>query len=203
MSIVNLLSSFHGNSGASEDDVANAEIALGFKLPVDCRQFMKGMDGGEGFIGEGSYLMLWSVRELAALNVDYETSLYCPGVVLIGSSGGGEAFGMDRFDGDMRFIRVPFIGMSRSLIEVESTSFEGFLESIGESDEDEFYERHGEELRGMEIYELHPVILGGSPNDPSNRTAVTRAQHIQLVRYWNREIQQIQEQESHGLSDSQ
>lgn len=39
---------------------------------------------------------------------------------------------------------------------------------------------------GMEIFEIHPVILGGSPTNPANKTALTRVQHIEAVRYWNR-----------------
>ncbi len=41
---------------------------------------------------------------------------------------------------------------------------------------------------GMEIFEIKPVILGGSPTDPENKIALTRQQHIQAVNYWNRVI---------------
>lgn len=198
MSMENVLLSFQGRAGASVDDVADAEKALGITLPMDYKQFMMSMDGGDGFIGEGSYLTLWSVRELAEFNADYETALYCPGVVVIGSSGGGEAFGIDRQDGEMKFIRVPFVGMSRSLIEVESASFEGFLMSIGESSDEETNERGGEELRGKELFQIHPVIIGGSPHDPSNVVVLTKEQHVQAVRYWNREIKLLREQETRG-----
>jgi hypothetical protein len=40
-------------------------------------------------------------------------------------------------------------------------------------------------LAGKEIYEIKPVILGGSPTDPANKTILTRQQHIEAVRYWN------------------
>jgi hypothetical protein len=43
-------------------------------------------------------------------------------------------------------------------------------------------------FKGMEIFEVRPVILGGSPTDPRNKTALTRKQHIEAVRYWNRII---------------
>ena len=41
-----------------------------------------------------------------------------------------------------------------------------------------------------EIFEIHPVILGGNPTDPANKTILTRAQHIEAVRYWNKIIRQ-------------
>jgi hypothetical protein len=41
---------------------------------------------------------------------------------------------------------------------------------------------------GKEIFEIQPVILGGSPTDPANKTFLTRQQHIEAVRYWNKVI---------------
>jgi hypothetical protein len=37
-----------------------------------------------------------------------------------------------------------------------------------------------------ELFEIKPIILGGDPVDPANKIWVTRAQHIELVRYWNK-----------------
>lgn len=44
---------------------------------------------------------------------------------------------------------------------------------------------------GKEIFEVQPVILGGSPTDPTNKTILTREQHIEVVRYWNNQIRQL------------
>jgi len=44
---------------------------------------------------------------------------------------------------------------------------------------------------GKEIFEIQPVILGGSPTAPSNKTVLTREQHIKAVVYWNREIRRL------------
>jgi len=52
------------------------------------------------------------------------------------------------------------------------------------------------ELRGLEIFDIHPVILGGSATDIANKIALTRSQHIQTVRYWNQEIKRLREQQS-------
>jgi hypothetical protein len=38
---------------------------------------------------------------------------------------------------------------------------------------------------GREIFEIHPIILGGNPTDPSNKVLLTREEHIKAVRYWN------------------
>lgn len=44
---------------------------------------------------------------------------------------------------------------------------------------------------GKEIFEIQPVILGGSPTHPANKTILTREQHIDAVRYWNRVIRDL------------
>jgi hypothetical protein len=46
-------------------------------------------------------------------------------------------------------------------------------------------------LAGKEIYEIKPVILGGSPTDPANKAILTRQQHIEAVRYWNSVIRDL------------
>lgn len=48
-------------------------------------------------------------------------------------------------------------------------------------------------LAGMEIFEITPVILGGSPTDPANKTILTRQQHIEAVRYWNKIVKELRE----------
>ena len=42
--------------------------------------------------------------------------------------------------------------------------------------------------RNMELVEITPVIVGGDPTDPQNKTWITRQQHFEMVRFWNRVI---------------
>lgn len=44
---------------------------------------------------------------------------------------------------------------------------------------------------GMELIEITPVILGGDPVDQRNKTWLTRQQHVEAVRYWNRVISRL------------
>lgn len=48
----------------------------------------------------------------------------------------------------------------------------------------------------MELFDITPVILGGNPKDPKNKTWLTRQQHIEAVRYWNRVIRELREGKS-------
>lgn len=44
---------------------------------------------------------------------------------------------------------------------------------------------------GMELFDVKPVLLGGNPNDMSNKAWLTRQQHIEAVRYWNRVVREL------------
>lgn len=48
-----------------------------------------------------------------------------------------------------------------------------------------------ESLTGKEIHEIKPVILGGDPIDPKNKTVLTREEHIHIVNYWNSIIRDL------------
>jgi hypothetical protein len=52
-----------------------------------------------------------------------------------------------------------------------------------------------QDCAGKEIFEIQPVILGGSPTDPANKTILTRQQHIEAVRYWNNVIRNLRKQQ--------
>jgi hypothetical protein len=49
---------------------------------------------------------------------------------------------------------------------------------------------------GKELIEITPIVLGGSPTDPANKTLLTREQHFQAVRYWNQIIRDLRKQSS-------
>ena len=49
--------------------------------------------------------------------------------------------------------------------------------------------------RGLELVEIKPIILGGDPTDPQNKTWVTRQQHFEMVRYWNQVISELRTQQ--------
>ncbi len=44
-------------------------------------------------------------------------------------------------------------------------------------------------LNGMELFEITPVIFGGDPVSLENKIWLTRQEHFELVRYWNRVIE--------------
>jgi hypothetical protein len=43
--------------------------------------------------------------------------------------------------------------------------------------------------KGMELFEIKPVALGGDPVSLENKIWLTRQQHFEVVRFWNRTIE--------------
>lgn len=118
------------SSPASKDDIKLFEKLSGFILPADYVDFLRKSNGGEGFIGENAYLILWPVEQLLEMNSAYQTQEYAPGLLLIGSDGGGEAIAFDTNSPEFPVVSVPFVGMDRSLIRFVSPNFGGVFEAL-------------------------------------------------------------------------
>lgn len=127
-----LLKGWHLNVGAPDSVLRDAAAALGHALPADYVEFMREHDGGEGLIGS-NYLIMWKGEELHPFNAEYEVSQYAPGLILFGSSGGGEGYGFDTRDGSLRVVRLPFVGMGWEYSKPVANNFRDALEVLARS----------------------------------------------------------------------
>jgi hypothetical protein len=55
---------------------------------------------------------------------------------------------------------------------------------------------------GMELFDVKPVLVGGDPRDSKNKAWLTRRQHIDAVRYWNRIIAEMRKAGQGSLPQS-
>lgn len=119
------------------DDFAFEECATesaisalgGLRLPEDYLSLLREANGGEGFVGE-QYLILWRAEELIDFNREYEVDTYAPGLVLFGSTGGGEAFGFDTRSEPYSVVLVPFVGMDLGHATKVAESFSRLIERL-------------------------------------------------------------------------
>ena len=63
---------------------------------------------------------------------NYEVAEYCPRLLLIGSDGCGEAFGLDYRKDEVPFVQVPFVGMDPEAIQHVGKSFSFFLNALSQ-----------------------------------------------------------------------
>jgi hypothetical protein len=79
-----------------ESNLASAEASLGVKFSSDYRDIIKSSDGFEENL-PNAHLVLWSLEEVVDINVRdaYGLGESLPGLLLIGSDGGGELLAFD------------------------------------------------------------------------------------------------------------
>lgn len=113
---------------ADEAAVETAERELGFRFPEDYRRFVLDADGGEGFMAELAYLMLWAVEDLPEYNEDYDVEKMAPGLVLFASDGGGSFYAFER-EG-RRIVELPSMPVDGEEAEPAGDTFIEFLERL-------------------------------------------------------------------------
>ena len=113
------------------------------------------------------------------------------------SKQGGDGFAFDTRTSPYAVMQVPFIGMSAAAEFRVTGSFMELLERMHEkmTHAAEQTPKSKPTLRGKEIFQIKPVILGGSPIDPENKVVLTRHQHMEVARYWNKVISDLQAQQ--------
>ncbi|MGH7245266.1 MAG: SMI1/KNR4 family protein [Phycisphaerales bacterium] len=122
-----LLKRFQQNPVATPVVISELQRQLAGRIPADYIRFLRLANGGEGFVGENSYLMLWPAEEIATFNAGYETDNFAPGLLLFGSDGGGNAYAFDSREAELPIVEVPFVGMSLEHTRLVASSFESFL----------------------------------------------------------------------------
>ena len=122
-------SQWHPNAPGNESDIRSAEQSLGVKLPADYTAFLLKSDGGEGFVGD-NYLVLWRAADLHRHNRGYSVGEAAPGLILIGSDGGGEGYALDGREASMPVVTVPFIVLNFEDALRVAGSFTAFLEKV-------------------------------------------------------------------------
>ncbi|WP_170169054.1 SMI1/KNR4 family protein [Mesobacillus subterraneus] len=121
---------FTFNTPVSEKEIIEVEKELNVKFPRDYLDFMQKTNGGEGTIGEVSYLRIWKIEELAESNEDYEVSEYAPGFVVIGSDGGGTVYGYDFRNDIPKLVEVSFIGLNIDTPNYSTNNFFDFIDYL-------------------------------------------------------------------------
>lgn len=90
-----LVIGFRLRAPAPELSIADAEDAIGLKVPPVLRHLLLQSDGREGSLGSGrEHLHLYSVAELEEYN-DEEFRSAFPGLLAIGDNGGLETYALD------------------------------------------------------------------------------------------------------------
>lgn len=124
-----LLDKMELNPPCSKEVIIEYEEKLEFCFPKEYSDFLLIGNGGEGWVGENSYLSLWKLEEIIFLNEAYATSEFAPGLILFGSDGGLNAYAFDTRNESI-IVKVPFIGMDLREVKICGKNFVEFLEYL-------------------------------------------------------------------------
>ena len=102
----------------------------GLDLPEDYLEFMSRHDGGEGPIGENGYGCFYSMRDLEAVNDEYQVQEYWPGYVVIGSDMGDMLWAYN--PEKEVYCQIDCCNTDEDTFFDVSGSFEEFVKKIGE-----------------------------------------------------------------------
>ena len=119
---------WYREAGATLEQIRKIEDVLGLTFPDDYRSFLVWSNGGEGRLGR-MYLILWQVEDVPELNEDYQRAAYVPGLVAIGSDGGGMCYALD-YRGDPStpaIVEVPFGDLDTGSIRIIAPSFKDVI----------------------------------------------------------------------------
>lgn len=125
-----LLKKIELNPPCSNEAIKKVEENLKFTFPKEYVSFLLTSNGGEGWIGDDSYLSLWRVDEIVALNQAYAVNEFAPGLILFGSDGGLDAYAFDTRGEVTIIVEVPFIGMDLREVKNCGNTFIEFLEYL-------------------------------------------------------------------------
>ena len=101
--------------------------AIAAELPDDYKDFLRRSNGGEGFLDNGAYAVLWKAEEIVPFNAGYEAPKYVPEALFFGPNGGGEGYAFDLRKRPFGIVQLPFIGMAMKEAWFLTESFASFL----------------------------------------------------------------------------
>ena len=128
LNVNELLSVVTKKSKPRKEEIVALMNKVDFKIDQDYLDFIEAHDGAEGFVGDRSYILLWTIEDLISVNPYYEESIddgYSKSLFLFGSNGGDTTYGIRKSDGV--FVEAPFIGISPETSIERGRSFMEFL----------------------------------------------------------------------------
>ena len=152
-------------------------------------EFISIYSGAEGWVG-CDYVKFWDVDDLIKLNTEYKVSDYIPYIFLFGSDRGGNAFGINRENKEI--IKLPFIPFDVEFIEKTYKSFDEFINCLerNELNNKNHYSINPDTFN-KEIFEKHPIVLGGDPSDKTNKVLIDEKEHVKAVVFFNEVVKKV------------
>jgi len=123
--IKNILKTTNKNSAPTEQLYFELQEKIDFEIDNDYLEFIKEHNGAEGFLNENSFIQLWAIEDILALNPYYEDVKECENLFFFGSNGSNTGFAFNKIDGII--VSINFLDILDREPDFISKTFESFL----------------------------------------------------------------------------
>lgn len=165
------------------------------KLPVDYLDYLETVGPGEGFVGE-SYLRLYPRDQIATANASYAVHEYLPSHILFGSDGCGNALLFDTSTPESRVLIQPFIPLDLDYTAASYQNWSVFLMALLDVPPGFQPLTANPKTHGLEVHERHPVVLGGDPQDPTNKMLLAPPTHAEACVFFNKLVKKVRAEQA-------
>jgi hypothetical protein len=117
---------------SSSEEMATFLAYAGDVPQKDYLEFMRRHNGGDGPVGNDSYLRIWTLDSVAIRTEDSGASEFAPGLLLFGGDGGDLAYAFDRQDPQWPIVSVSLTSMSRDEMKKIAGTFSEFISKLAE-----------------------------------------------------------------------
>ena len=195
-SVRGLLGRVERQAGATPSELDSLRLALAVPWPNDYLDCLRWANGVEGFVSGHGYLWLWPASDVPRLNAAYGVQELAPGLALFGSDAATFGYGFDFATAGAPVVSIEMAAMHRDYLSVVASSFSEFVSCLAAEPLPEG-ELEPEDcgppdwLRGKIIHDKHPLMLGGSPEDPENRILIPRDLHPEATVFFARLVHKM------------
>lgn len=123
-------------SPANPREIKQLEEWLGYVLPSEYKKFLLQTNGAEtpkNVKEPDDSVVLWSAKEVSKLTEAYSYKLYLPGLIAIGSDGGGESIVFDtsksKNSEEWPLFRVPFADLTKEAMVLLAVNFKDWVKN--------------------------------------------------------------------------
>ena len=128
--LIKILEGIELNQPTTKERLEEVERQLEIKFPDQYIYFMLESNGVEGTIGANSYLAIWPIEQIVQLNEEYAVNEFTPGLVYIGSDGGGMAYAFDNRVKGIPIVEFPFESIHIEDAKICGNTFIEFLQNL-------------------------------------------------------------------------
>jgi len=171
----------------TKKDIKEFTAYFNKEMPVELQKIYMELNGFSGLVGN-SYISVFSVGDLKHFNQEYQVETNLPGYLIFASDGGGESYGF-YLNEPFLVYKIPFIPMVDEYKVLVAKNADEFFKALGAAAPMKHMSR--EKRKDYEIFEIQPIIFGGSPTDKRNKIIVDRNKHFELVRFWNKKYREL------------